>query len=61
MRDVAASAAGDEDLRAELPRAVDGDDARRWRRSTSVDGGKEPGGAGADDGEINLFGGGHRR
>src|ERR1019366_3475650 len=58
VRDVASSAAGDEDLRADLLRAVDCGNAQRHaplaRGTAGGDGGHESGGSSADYGEVEV-------
>jgi hypothetical protein len=57
VRDVAAAAAGDEDLGAEFFGAVEGNDAGVGRcGAAGPDGGEEAGGAGADDGDVGVSG-----
>jgi len=61
MGDVAAPAAGDEDLGAELFSAVERDDARVRRGGAGgEDCGEQPRGAGADDGDVGVCRGGER-
>ena len=56
VRDVAAAAAGDEDLGTQAPGSVERDNARGWRGATRPDGSHEPSGAGADDANVPVFG-----
>ena len=57
MRDVAASAPGDQDLRAQRARAVQGDHLAGPAAARGLDGGHQARGAGADDGHARLHSG----
>src|SRR5262249_34857762 len=52
VRDVAARPAADQDLRAELTRAVQQDDGCRWMKASGKNCGREAGGAAADYRDI---------